>query len=143
MPLDCTKPRVETRQLKTPSRNLSSTHRRPRLHHPNVQSPAKARRNIPRAPFMSRSIPKPFSSRITLALPNLVFTVPSQLRVLLVYASSTSSTNAPRCQAFHFKRCLNSKWRSDSIMRAVLLRILRPALWVMSWVSKVGSRMIR
>ena len=26
-------------------------------------------------------------------------------------------------------------------MRAVLLRILRPALWVMSWVSKVGSRM--
>ena len=30
---------VETRQLKTPSRNLSSTHRRPRLHHPNVQSP--------------------------------------------------------------------------------------------------------
>ena len=31
---------VETRQLKTPSRNLRSTHRRPRLHHPNVQSPA-------------------------------------------------------------------------------------------------------
>ena len=30
---------VETRQLKTPSRNLHSTHRRPRLHHPNVQSP--------------------------------------------------------------------------------------------------------
>ena len=27
-------------QLKTPSRNLRSTHRRPRLHHPNVQSPA-------------------------------------------------------------------------------------------------------
>jgi hypothetical protein len=32
---------VETRQLKTPSRNLRSTHRRPRLHHPNVQSPGK------------------------------------------------------------------------------------------------------
>ena len=31
---------VEPRQLKTPSRNLRSTHRRPRLHHPNVQSPA-------------------------------------------------------------------------------------------------------
>ena len=34
---------VETRQLKTPSRNLSSTHRRPRLHHPNVQSPGKVK----------------------------------------------------------------------------------------------------
>ena len=34
---------VETRQLKTPSRNLRSTHRRPRLHHPNVQSPANNR----------------------------------------------------------------------------------------------------
>ena len=32
---------VETRQLKTPNRNLRSTHRRPRLHHPNVQSPGK------------------------------------------------------------------------------------------------------
>ena len=31
---------VELRQWKTPSRNLRSTHRRPRLHHPNVQSPA-------------------------------------------------------------------------------------------------------
>ena len=41
------------------------------------------------------------SSRIALAPPNLVFTVPSQLRVLLVYASLTSNTNAPRCQAFH------------------------------------------
>ncbi len=69
--------------------------------------------------------------------------LPSQLRVLLVYASLMSRTNEPRCLAFHFKRCLNSKWRKVSIMRAVLLRILRPALWVMSWVSKVGSRMIR
>ena len=31
---------VETRQLKTPNRNLRSTHRRPRLRHANVQSPA-------------------------------------------------------------------------------------------------------
>ena len=37
----CTKSRVETRQLKTPRRNLRSTHRRPRLHRPNVQSPAE------------------------------------------------------------------------------------------------------
>ena len=36
----CTKSRVETRQLKTPNRNLRSTHRRPRLRHANVQSPA-------------------------------------------------------------------------------------------------------
>ena len=32
----------------------------------------------------------------------------SQLRVLLVYASLTSSANAPRCQAFHCRRRLNS-----------------------------------
>ena len=58
----------------------------------------KARRNIPRAPFTSRSIPKPFSSRITLAPPNLVFTAPSQLRVLLVYASVPRQLYLPICR---------------------------------------------
>ena len=56
----------------------------------------KARKNIPRAPFTSRSIPNPLSSRITFDASSLALTTPSQLRVLLVYASLTSITSAPR-----------------------------------------------
>ncbi len=44
----------------------------------------KSLRKIPRAPFMSRSIPKPLSSRITVPPPRFSSTLPSQLRVLLV-----------------------------------------------------------
>ena len=42
-PTDIFNCRVETRQLKTPNRNLRSTHRRPRLRHANVQSPGKTK----------------------------------------------------------------------------------------------------
>ena len=49
-------------------------------------------RNIPRAPFISRSMIKPDSSLMVLEPPNFWSTLPSQLRVRLVYASLTSKT---------------------------------------------------
>ena len=67
----------------------------------------KALRNIPRAPFISRSMIKPDSSLMVLDPPNFSSTLPSQLRVRLVYASLTSKTRDPRCQAFHWRRFLN------------------------------------
>ena len=51
----------------------------------------KARRNIPRAPLVSRSTLIPSRAAMTFRPPRLAMISPLQLQVLLVYASLTSS----------------------------------------------------
>ena len=65
----------------------------------------KARRNIPRAPLMSRSTRIPSELWIQRWPPSLATISPFQLQVLEVYASLTRRTCLPVSQAFHRRNC--------------------------------------
>ena len=102
---------------------------------------------IPRAPFTSRSIPKPVSSRITRgAVPTWCSRRPSQLRVLLVYAKNIERRAPLNAHAlpvsFHSQTPLElvvaESRASCGRSCCRILRCQRDGL--MSWVSLVAPQ---